>query len=210
MRAFAASFILLASLGFASATEIYKVLNRRPSSILANLVGASGPKARIYEITSGSAPLISAGVTLKADDAASVILIEGDRAAAVEMARVLAEFDVKPMHVIAHVVIVSKADKYQTKCDAEIANNCPWTLEDSTVGLKLSISPRINGDGTVTGNLDISTLDAQVKMTARAGNGKAISFAFGEKGIIGSKSGETAPNQVPPIEVTIRFEIVKG
>jgi type II secretory pathway component GspD/PulD (secretin) len=209
MRAFVASLIVLTCSGFASATEIYKVLHRRPSALLANLVGASGPKARIYEISSGSAPLISPGVTLKADDAASTILIEGSKDAALEMARVVAQFDVSPQHVIARVVIVSKADKYQTKCDVEIANNSPWTLDDSTLGLTLRISPRINGDGTITGHLELTSLDAHVNMATRVANGKSLTFAFGEKGIIGNKPGEAAPDQVPPIEITIRFEIVK-
>src|SRR5689334_2070949 len=109
------TLLLAAVLALASAAtgDTYKVEHRRPSVLLANLMGTFTPGARAYEVSGGG--LVPAGVTLKADDEASTIEIVGPAERADDVKRLLAEFDIAPHKVTAHIIVRSRLDKYESK-----------------------------------------------------------------------------------------------
>jgi type II secretory pathway component GspD/PulD (secretin) len=175
---------------------------------MANLLGASGPGARVYEIASGSAPLIAPGISLRADDAKGTIEIEGDQDRIRDMKSILGLFDVKPMQLIAHICIKSKADKYESKSEVQIANTASWSFEDSLIGIKVKITPRINADGTVTGSYDISSADVRQSFVTRTAKGSPARFAFGENGLLPTPKSESKRVEAPPIEIEVQFDFV--
>jgi hypothetical protein len=210
MRALALA-ILLSGFGLASA-DLYQVQNRRPSAILANLLRGHGPNVRIYRIAGGSVDLVPAGVTLVADDAASTISIEGSAERNEDMLRLLHEFDVAPAKIVTRITIRSSADKYEAKTSTDVANNSAWKMEDTTTGISIKLSPRINGDGTVTGTFDFSDSESSAKMVTRLQIGKPVAFILSQNGTweqsgSGARTAKNTPTATPGIEIEITFEM---
>jgi type II secretory pathway component GspD/PulD (secretin) len=216
MRAFAVALAL--STLFATAfADIYKVQHRRPSAILANLLMTGGvQKGRVLKVTgSNNLGLVPNGVTLTADDAASTISVDGPKERMEDVVRILQEFDVAPRQVTAHITVRSKADKYQSTTVTQVNNNAGWTLEDSATGVKFKLTPRINGDGTVTGAFDISDGQSSSKIVARLKLQEPLVFTIGSGIRARSSDGQTweeqkggeADHKTPGIEVIVTFEI---
>lgn len=184
MRTIALAFVLTVA-GLASA-DVYHVQHRRASTLLGNLLGGSGPAVRIYEIKGGATPLVPEGVILKADDNASTITIEAPKSLVDDMGKLLGKFDVTPSKLSAHITIHSKADKYDSATDTQINNNSIFALKDQTTGLSLEISPRLNGDGTVTGSILITTASGSVRVVSRVAVDRKLLFGPSTMGPSGS------------------------
>lgn len=204
MRAIALA-LLLSVVGLTSA-DVYRVQHRRPSTLLGNLLGGSGPSVRIYEIKGGATALVPEGVTLKADDNASLITIEAPRALAADMGKLLVQFDVTPMKLSAHIAIHSKADKYDSVTDTQINNNSIFALKDQTTGLSLEISPRLNGDGTVTGSILMTTSAGSVRVVSRVAVDRKLRFGPSPTGSNG-KSVQPLPADYKLLDVLDGLEI---
>lgn len=185
--------------------DVYQVQHRRASSIVAMV--SMNPKGRTY-VVSGGVGLVKDGITLRANDEAGTITIDGPKNAVDETKRILAEFDVASAMVRVHITVKSKADKYESTTLTEIPNNQSWMLQDGVTGLMLQISPRINGDGTITGSLDFRTKDSHLGIVTRMGSGKSFTYPQGSYGPPETKA--TDPTFSLPCEVTVQFELVKS
>lgn len=200
MRALALCvFAVLA--GFASA-DVYQVLHRRPSSLL-GILGQGKPQ-RLTRI-SGGGGLVPNDVVMTADDKASTITIDGPPEAVKEMMRMLAEFDIAARQVIAHITLRSKADKYESTIDVRINNNAPWSFTDGVTNANFAVSPRINGDGTVTGKFNFTGLKNVTDLVARMKGNEPLTIGLTDSRLV--LKDKKAPFD-PDVEITVKFEVL--
>ena len=164
-----AAFCCLAC--FASA-EQYLVKNTRASKLLGAVAGfyplhGDGPgKATLYQ-ASGGAGFIPEGVTVRADDNRSLLTIDGPDKGVKELVRFLQTLDTKPMTVRIDVDLACGADKYSVHSTLEVANNATQTMTDGVLGLGITLTPRINDDGTVTVYVAVNGTDSRVQAVVR-------------------------------------------
>ncbi|HVT13727.1 MAG TPA: hypothetical protein VHE55_15790 [Fimbriimonadaceae bacterium] len=202
----------------ASAAEVYQVMHVRPSRILAAVTGGKqGDRLTLYVASdvpgkTDANGLIPAGITsMKADDGASTISIEGSDQASEDMKRILALFDVAPRQIGVRIAIVSPADKSSSTTKTQILNNTPWTLQDGLTGLKITISPRINNDGGMTGQVEIAEGKKTTSVVARIKNGEFLHFKVADNGTVTVPSkGDKSKSKTPEIDITINFEIIEA
>lgn len=214
MRAFV-TFIGFALLVGATFADDYQVKHRRPSSLLANLAGKMDAKDRLLEIKGNGEGLIAAGVQMKADDLAGIISITGDAERVESMKQILAEFDRATQKLSLRVTLVSKLDKFEGTTKTEVNNNSNWTFSNETVGVTMSIRPRINGDGTITAVLFVSSDERKMNIVVRKKIGESFPLHLSGNGEILTVSGErlAKPEEKPAdkgpgIQVVLQFDLI--
>jgi hypothetical protein len=154
MFKFAALAVAVCVAGLAGADE-YVVKNTRASKLLGIMAGvppmgrSNTGQATLLKAKGGSS-LIPTGVTVEADDAQGKLLIEGPKHGVAELKRYLELLDVKARTVKTSVTVGCIADKHSASSTLEIPNNATSNLGDSVLNLNLTLTPRINEDGTVT------------------------------------------------------------
>ncbi|HWA82136.1 MAG TPA: hypothetical protein VG820_01790 [Fimbriimonadaceae bacterium] len=227
MRQFTA-FLAIAAACFASGSDVYHVQHQRASKILGLVTGGRlGERVALYvaPATPGKAEpglgLVPAGVqSVKADDVAGTITIEGTPDGSKNLQDILALFDVEPRQVGAEVLLSSPADKWTLTTKTHLQNNAPWTIEDGVTGVKLTILARINADGTLTGMLTVGEGKKARSLVARVKNKEALHLKIVDDGTLGLTWGfqtisttpakEDKKPKVPEIDVTIQFDIAEA
>lgn len=204
-------------------SDTVEIKHRRPSALLGIMSQAGRAPDRVYHIAGGGGNIFPVGVTVSADDSASTVKIEGPQNLVDQAKMIIREFDVAPRRVNAHIHISSRADKYEASTETNLENNSPWTLGDAVTKTRLTVSPRINGDGTVTGSIEIQSSSGTTQLVVRARNRQLLRLTICEDGAVvmrtddgmkgiyrnGRPLGVDAPITDPAtsIEATISFEI---
>jgi hypothetical protein len=216
MRALA----LLALFAFAAASmgDVYVVQHRRPSLLLSYLVPGLKHGEKTFRVVGDGSGLVMRGVTLIADDKASTITIEGSPAFTADVQRILAEFDVEPRIVTVRFRTQNIEDKYTSETTTQVSNNAPWQYRDGRGGVNLEVQPRINGDGTITGQITFED-PKRITVVVRLKNMESMVFGF-EGGYLFQQNmktqswsrvetgGKTTAVQSPPsVVVSVRFDL---
>lgn len=146
------------------------VLHRRPSKIsgFLNEIGTRPGSPRVLIIP---------------DDRASTLTLEGPTEEIAEVRRRIALFDTAPRRLRLAVYAESPIDHAEWKAEVEMANNVAWSGSDDATGLRLRVSPRVNGDGSCTFFVNADSTDASsVEMVFRVKVGEAKDFSLPLRG----------------------------
>lgn len=87
---------------------------------------------------------------LEADDERGIIRVKGSQNLADEVATYVGLFDVKPTPLAMIAKVESEIDHSSQSLQATCSNNSTFEWSDAGTGLVLSVTPRLNSDGTVT------------------------------------------------------------
>jgi type II secretory pathway component GspD/PulD (secretin) len=110
---------------------------------------------KVFNATGGQGSIIPEGLKVKADDRKSVLIVDGPKESIDEFQRYVSLFDVAPRTMTAQITVDAPIDKFNSKTSMTIRNNEAYSIGQSYIGLNLTVSARLNDDGTVT--LHIST-----------------------------------------------------
>jgi hypothetical protein len=165
------------------------VNNMRPSTLLRAL----NPKDHL-----GASSLIPEGMSVSYDDERSVIiLVSSNRQQVQEVRNAIALFDVAKLKLATQVNLKSPLDKFTTSATIEMTNNLPWTMSQPSLGIELTLTPRVNGDGTVTIFAEVKESEPATyrkggwtsSMAFRVKNGERFGIQLDSRGVISEAPG---------------------
>ena len=113
--------------------EVHK---RRPSKIMKQLQQVVG--------------LLPLEVQVSADDEKSVLIFRGKQKDLEFISQTVALFDISPRQARIDFTVNSPLDKLHYEGSITLSNNATHTFTETETGLKLSLTPRINDDGSIT------------------------------------------------------------
>jgi hypothetical protein len=205
-----AFFVFALAIGSAVADE-YKVVNARPSRLLAAMAGLDPKKGGLlYEMVGVQGQIIPVGLKVKADDERSVLIFEGNQKDKESFQQTVKLFDVKPRDIEAKISFYVPLEKYQTSVTTKVRNNSAWKVTDQSANLSLSILPRINEDGTITVTFSVGDGQEGRNMVVRTKNGQTVELTL--DGLTGFRVRNVEPESkkdpnVPTMKLT--FKIVE-
>jgi hypothetical protein len=168
MRLVLLALVLFATSAIAAADAV-TIKNRRPSYLLA-VLDPSAKKAfwtRVELLDSEHCALLPKGVVLQANDEKGEITVSGPADGIDKAKAIIAAFDVKPRQVTISAKLSSRLDKYEATTTTQVDTGTEWTFRDGTLGIEVTIKPRINGDGTVTGHVSVADGSSKVTLVGR-------------------------------------------
>ncbi len=160
------------------------VNNVRPSALLRAL----NPKDHL-----GASSLIPEGMSVSYDDERSVIiLVSSNRQQVQEFKNAIALFDVAKLKLATQVELKSPLDKFTTSASIEMTHNVPWTMSQPSLGIEITLTPRVNGDGTITFQATVKESEPATfqkggwtsNAVFRVKNGEKIGMQLDPKGIL--------------------------
>lgn len=95
------------------------------------------------------------------------LLVHGPEAGVNDIARMVSLFDVKPQVIRLEVVASVPGFGYERSSDIAVSNNTPFRIEDATADLGLEVTPRFNGDRTVTLHFAVNRSGRQIETRLR-------------------------------------------
>lgn len=140
--------LLLMAQGVLSEQVEVPILHTRPSKIV-----------KIFGKTPGRGISVE-GVVMRANDVEGTITLVGSRSGIDETKARIALFDNRPRKARIAVSISAPLNHANWNGEIETFNNIEWNGDDGATGVKLSLAPRINDDGTCTAFVKLKSEDA--------------------------------------------------
>jgi type II secretory pathway component GspD/PulD (secretin) len=174
VRMFAIGLLML--MGASASADQIVIKHVRPSKLLGSIMGSPTDSRIAVKLVEGeNKGVLPPGITnISADDAASTLTIEGSPKSVEELKEIVSLFDIVPRRIAVRIIIQSPIDKYDSTTTTEINNNSQWRIRDDVTGIDLRMTPRINGDGTVTGSLDLDSDSRLTQVITRTKNKESI------------------------------------
>jgi type II secretory pathway component GspD/PulD (secretin) len=94
--------------------------------------------------------LLPQGVQVSADDEKSVLIFRGPQKDLQYLGQTVALFDVEARKVRFDYTVTSPLDKMTFEGSITLSNNVTHTFTENGTGLKLSLTPRIHDDGSIS------------------------------------------------------------
>ena len=118
--------------------------------------------------------LLPEGIDIAVTDRKNSLTAVGSAAAIRETERIVALFDVLPSTVDIDVIASVPALGRNMRFESTVFNNTTLDYYDQTSETRISVVPRVNGDGTITLLITAGTLGYYVRATARIESGQVI------------------------------------
>jgi hypothetical protein len=111
-------------------------------------------------------------------DEQGMIRITGPTGERQELVNWISLFDVKPIPVTIAVTVASQIDKVDYHLTLVVANNDTFTFTETTTGVQTTLTPRINGDGSITLYSQLGLGTNRLKVVDRVKAGQHVILRF--------------------------------
>ena len=156
--------------------------------------GQFAPPDQRKELT-GRTGLVPEGATLELSSGSNSITVIGSSENLRETRNIIEVIDVAPIAVTVNIVASVPALGREFKASTTIYNNNRWDFEDRSSDSKLTVIPRVNGDGTVVMMVTCGSLGHYMLTVARIKPGDTL---FGRLSA-GETTDETTGKLVPAL-----------
>jgi type II secretory pathway component GspD/PulD (secretin) len=144
--------------------------------------------------------LLPQGVQVSADDEKSVLIFRGSQKDLQYLGQTVALFDVEARKVRFDYTVKSPLDKISYEGSITLSSSMTHTFTENETGLKLSLTPRVNEDGSITVRVSYNYGGAVIDSVRRVKAGDTTPVLF-----VGPEVELAKAGKIPSVTFKVRI-----